>query len=148
MGDRELRQEHQEIAEQVNVGLRQMFKGIGEFTLTFTVKSANILLPTVIPAHVASRRSSVGQCRQGAFRGIDFSGKIQRFFADLWIILNGTLTYNKAVFMSWKRLRYARVAAEILHEISQQVGYIDQGLFHACSRCSPLPRRAGSTGPR
>lgn len=82
-------------------------------------------------------------------RGLDFSGKIQHAFSpDLWIILNGTFTYNKATYMSleeasdtpeWQR--------KTGHEISQQVGYIDQGLFRDAAEVAAAPKQNGQYGP-
>lgn len=141
-----------EIAEQVNVGLEaKLFKGIGEFTLDVYQEIRHNILSyrTVIPAHVGIEEKQLDNVGKVRSRGIDFSGKIQHAFSpDLWIILNGTLTYNKAVFMSleeafdtpeWQR--------KTGHEISQQVGYIDQGLFRDAAEVAAAPTQSGQYGP-
>ena len=82
-------------------------------------------------------------------RGIDFSGKIQHAFnKDLWVILNGTLTYNKVVYKeieeamnkpAWQRM--------VGKEISQKIGYISDGLFQDQAEIENAPVQAGSPQP-
>ena len=64
-------------------------------------------------------------------RGVDLSAKIQHAFSnDCWIILNGTLTYSKAIYKELEEAvdkpAYQRKTG---YELSQQVGYIAEGLF-------------------
>ena len=123
-----------EIAEQVNLGLEtKWFKGIFEFTVdAYQEVRHNILsYRTTIPSSVGIEYTPLDNIGKARSRGIDFSGKIQHSFnPDLWIILNGTLTYNKTIYKeieeatdkpSWQR--------KIGKELSQQVGYIAEGLF-------------------
>ena len=141
-----------EIAEQVNFGLEaKMFKGIMEFTLDAYQEIRHNILSyrLVIPSHVGIEQNQLDNIGKVRSRGIDFSGKIQHAFSpDLWIILNGTFTYNKAVYMSleeaadkpeWQRKKG--------HEISQQVGFIDQGLFRDEAEVANAPKQSGSYGP-
>ena len=141
-----------EIAEQVNVGLEaKLFKGIGEFTVDVYQEIRHNILSyrTVIPAHVGIESKQLDNIGKVRSRGLDFSGKIQHAFSpDLWIILNGTFTYNKATYMSleeasdtpeWQR--------KTGHEISQQVGYIDQGLFRDAAEVAAAPKQNGQYGP-
>ncbi|WP_065218326.1 MULTISPECIES: SusC/RagA family TonB-linked outer membrane protein [Butyricimonas] len=141
-----------EIAEQVNVGLEaKLFKGIGEFTLDVYQEIRHNILSyrTVIPAHVGVESLQLDNIGKVRSRGLDFSGKIQHAFSpDLWIILNGTFTYNKATYMSleeasdtpeWQR--------KTGHEISQQVGFIDQGLFRDAAEVAAAPKQNGQYGP-
>ena len=82
-------------------------------------------------------------------RGIDFSGKIQHAFnKDLWVILNGTLTYNKVVYKeieeamnkpAWQRM--------VGKEISLKLGYISDGLIQDQAEFENAPVQAGSPQP-
>ena len=128
-----------------------MFKGIMEFTLDAYQEIRHNILSyrLVIPSHVGIEQNQLDNIGKVRSRGIDFSGKIQHAFSpDLWIILNGTFTYNKAVYMSleeaadkpeWQRKKG--------HEISQQVGFIDQGLFRDEAEVANAPKQSGSYGP-
>ena len=76
---------------------------------------------------------------------LDFSGKIQKAFTpDFWIILNGTFTYSRA---EYKELDEATDTpwwqSKIGHEISQQVGFVDQGLFRSQAEVDYAPQQNG-----
>mgnify|MGYP000922589387 CR=1 FL=1 len=64
-------------------------------------------------------------------RGLDLSAKVQHSFSnDFWIILNGTFTYNKAVYKELEEATdkpYWQLKTG--YELSQRVGYIAEGLF-------------------
>lgn len=58
-----------------------------------------IELREVIPAHVGVEVSPLDNMGKTRSRGVDLSAKIQHAFSnDCWIILNGTLTYSKAIY--------------------------------------------------
>ena len=70
-------------------------------------------------------------------RGVDLSAKVQHAFSkDFWVIFNGTFTYSKAVY---KELEEAfdkpRWQWKTGHELSQEVGYIAEGLFRDQEMC-------------
>lgn len=141
-----------EIAEQVNLGLEtKWFDGILEFTLdAYQEIRHNVLsFRTVVPAAVgldALQMDNIGKVKS---RGIDFSGKIQHAFTpDFWVILNGTFTYNKAKYMELEeaadRPEWQR---KVGHEISQQVGYIAEGLFRDQAEIDNAPVQGGDLMP-
>lgn len=82
-------------------------------------------------------------------KGIDFSGKIQHAFSnDFWFILNGTFTYNKATYKEieeasgkpWYQMKKG-------NEISQQYGYIAEGLFIDQDEIDNSPFQGGEVQP-
>lgn len=91
-----------EIAEQVNLGVEaKLFDGLFEFTLDAyqEIRHNIIANRTTIPASMGVEVAPLDNIGKARSRGIDFSGKIQHAFSnDFWIILNGTLTYNKTVY--------------------------------------------------
>ena len=84
-----------------------------------------------IPAQIGVDVNPLDNLGKVRSRGVDVSAKVQHAFSnDFWVILNGTFTYSKAVYKEieepadrpsyqWKKG----------HELSQQVGYIAEGLF-------------------
>ena len=124
-----------EISEQVNVGLEsRFFKDVLELNVDIyqEIRHNIIANRTVIPANMGIELYPLDNMGKVRSRGMDLSAKVQHAFSpDFWIILNGTFTYNKAVY---KELEEAtdkpRWQWKRGHEISQQVGYIAEGLFH------------------
>ena len=137
-----------EVAEQVNLGLEaKMFKGVLEFTVdAYQQVRHNILAQRMtIPAHIGVESIPLDNVGKAKSQGIDFSGKIQKAFTpDFWIILNGTLTYSRA---EYKELDEATDTpwwqSKIGHEISQQVGFVDQGLFRSQAEVDYAPQQNG-----
>lgn len=90
--------------------------------------------------------ANIGKSRM---RGIDFSGKVQHAFSqDCWMILNGTLTYSKSIYKEieeaigkpeWQRMKG--------QEISQQIGYIAEGLFRDQAEINNSPVQGGDVMP-
>nr|WP_065219167.1 MULTISPECIES: TonB-dependent receptor [Butyricimonas] len=141
-----------EIAEQVNLGLEtKWFKGIFEFTMdAYQEVRHNILsYRTTIPSSVGVEYAPLDNIGKARSRGIDFSGKIQHSFnSDLWMILNGTLTYNKTIYKeieeatdkpTWQR--------KVGKELSQQLGYIAEGLFRDEAEIANSPVQGGDVMP-
>lgn len=141
-----------EIAEQINFGMEaKMFSGILEFTLdAFQEIRHNVIgnkntLPSSAGVEVAPL-ANIGKSRM---RGIDFSGKVQHAFSqDCWMILNGTLTYSKSIYKEieeaiskpeWQRMKG--------QEISQQIGYIAEGLFRDQAEINNSPVQGGDVMP-
>ncbi len=141
-----------EIAEQANLGLEaKLFNGIVEFTADAyrEIRHNIIANRTTIPASMGIEvppMDNIGKVKSG---GIDFSGKIQHAFSnDFWVILNGTFTYNKATYLEieeatdkphWQR--------KVGKEISQQVGYIAEGLFRDRAEIDNSPVQGGNVMP-
>jgi len=70
------------------------------------------------------------------------------FTPDIWIILNGTVTFNKATFMEIEEAsgkEYYQMKKG--HEISQQVGYIAQGLFRDEAEIASAPVQGSNVLP-
>ena len=141
-----------EIAEQVNFGLEmKLFKGIVDLTVDVYQQIRHNILDyrRTIPANMGIQYLQLANIGKARSRGLDFSGKIQHAFSpDFWIILNGTFTYNKATYLD---LEEASDKPEWQkkegHELSQQVGYIDQGLFHDETEIANAPRQDGDVMP-
>ena len=141
-----------EVAEQVNFGLEaKMFKGILEFNLDVYQQIRHNILSyrMTIPGHVGLENYQLDNIGKARSRGIDFSGKIQHAFSpDLWIILNGTFTYNKAIYKALDEPTDKPAwQSKIGHELSQQIGYIDQGLFRDQAEVDYSPKQNGNYGP-
>ena len=123
-----------EVSEQVNLGLEtRFFKDILEINADIyqEIRHNIIANRTVIPANAGVEIPPLDNIGKVRSRGVDLSAKIQHAFTpDFWIILNGTFTYNKAVY---KELEEATDKPDwqrsVGHELSQQVGYIAEGLF-------------------
>lgn len=141
-----------EIAEQVNLGMElKLFKGILDCTLDIYQQVRHNILDyrRVVPANMGIQSFQLANVGKARSRGLDFSGKIQHAFtSDFWIILNGTFTYNKAIYLEleeasdkpeWQRKKG--------HELSQQVGYIDQGLYRDEAEIAYAPYQDGDRMP-
>ena len=123
-----------EVAEQINLGVEtRFFKDILELNADFYQEIRHNIIETrvSIPAQIGVEINPLDNLGKIRSRGVDLSAKVQHAFTnDFWIILNGTLTYSKAIYKEieeptdrpsyqWKKG----------HEISQPVGYIAEGLF-------------------
>ena len=103
----------------------------------------------MIPATVGLERYQLANVGKVRSHGFDLSGKIQHAFTnDFWIILNGTFTYSKAVYLeieeapdkpAWQMKKD--------HEISQAVGYIAEGLFRDQAEIDNSPVQGGDVMP-
>lgn len=144
-----------EVGEQFNLGLElKLFGGLFEMTLDAYQEIRHNILSYryAVPSHVGLgsytylQLDNVGSARS---RGIDFSGKIQHAFnKDTWLILSGTFTYNKTVYdyleespdtPEWQR--------KVGHEISQQIGYIAEGLFQSQEEIDNAPFQSDNVQP-
>ena len=141
-----------EIAEQVNLGVEtKLFGGLLEINADFYQEIRHNILDyrTAIPQTTgleAYQLSNVGRARS---RGIDLAGKIQHAFSnDLWVIFNGTFTYNKAIY---QKIEEATDKPEWQlrkgHEISQPIGYIAEGLFRDQAEIDNSPVQGGDLMP-
>ena len=123
-----------EVSEQVNFGLEsRFFKDILEVNADIYQEIRHNIIGNrmVIPANAGVELAPLDNIGKVRSRGIDLSAKVQHAFSpDFWVILNGTFTYNKAVY---KELEEATDKPEwqrsVGHELSQAVGYIAEGLF-------------------
>ena len=123
-----------EVSEQVNLGLEtRFFKDILEVNVDLYQEVRHNIIEnrTVIPANMGIEVAPLDNMGKVRSRGVDLAGKVQHAFSpDFWIILNGTFTYSKAVY---KELEEATdkpyYQLKTGYEISQQVGYIAEGLF-------------------
>lgn len=141
-----------EIAEQVNLGLEaKLFKGVVEFTLdAFQEVRHNILANrTTIPSSMGVELAPLDNIGKARTRGLDFSGKIQHAFTnDLWVILNATATYSESKYLEIEEATDKPVwQRKVGHEISQQVGYIAEGLFRDQAEIDNSPVQGGDVMP-
>lgn len=77
------------------------------------------------------------------------SAKVQHAFSkDFWVIFNGTFTYSKAIY---KELEEAfdkpRWQWKTGHELSQEVGYIAEGLFRDQAEIDNSPQAKTTSMP-
>lgn len=141
-----------EVSEQVNLGLEsKFFNGLLEVNLdAYQEIRHNIIgYRTNVPANSGIERNQLDNIGKARSRGIDFSGKIQHAFShDFWFILNGTLTFNKTVYKeveeasnkpAWQRMTG--------QELSQQIGYIAEGLFQDQAEIDNSPVQSGDVMP-
>ena len=141
-----------EIAEQVNLGLEaKLFNGVVEFTVDAYQEIRHNILSyrTTIPSAMGVELSPLDNIGKARSRGIDFSGKVQHAFTnDFWVILNGTFTYTKAIY---KQLDEATDKPwwqkKVGKELSQQIGYIAEGLFHDYAEIENSPTQGGDVMP-
>lgn len=116
-----------EIAEQSNIGIEtKLFGGIVEINADIYQEIRHNILDYryTMPSTTGLEKAQIGNVGKARSRGIDLSGKVQHAFSpDLWMILNGTFTYSKAIYReieeatskpSWQRREG--------HELSQQIG--------------------------
>ncbi|MFO3727962.1 MULTISPECIES: SusC/RagA family TonB-linked outer membrane protein [Butyricimonas] len=141
-----------EIAEQVNLGLEmKLFDGLLDFTLDAYQEIRHNIIGsrTTIPSSMGFEIAPLANIGKAKSQGIDFSGKVQHAFSnDFWMILNGTLTYNKATYLKIEEATNKPVwQLKKGHELSQQVGYIAEGLFHDQAEIDNAPVQGGKVMP-
>ena len=141
-----------EISEDYNLGIEAKFFG-GLLEMQADIYRSyrhNIISERVnIPASVGIEVNPLDNIGKTYSRGIDLSAKLQHQFSeDLWLILNGTLTYNKVTYKeiqeptdkpAWQR--------KVGREISQAMGYIAEGLFRDQAEIDNSPRQDGDVQP-
>lgn len=141
-----------EIAEQVNFGVDMaMWNGLLNLTVdAYQEKRHNILSQRLtVPATMGLGLYPYDNGGKVRSRGLDVEAKIQHAFSnDLWIILTGTMTYSKATIFeldeavdkpAWQR--------RIGKDISQQIGYIAEGLFQTQQEIDAAPTQSGQVMP-
>ena len=123
-----------EVSEQINLGLEtRFFKDILEINADIYEEIRHNIIETrvTIPAQVGVEVNPLDNLGKIRSRGFDLSAKVQRSFSpDFWIILNGTMTYSKAIYKELEESTnkpYWQLKNG--HELSQRVGYIAEGLF-------------------
>ncbi|MGL5683092.1 MAG: SusC/RagA family TonB-linked outer membrane protein [Marinifilaceae bacterium] len=141
-----------EIAEQINLGLEtKLFKGLMEFNLDVyqEIRHNIIAYRTTIPGSVGIEKPPLDNIGKARSRGFDFSGKLQHSFSkDFWVILNGTLTYNKTTYLEIEEpMARPEWQKKTGHELSQGVGYIAEGLFRDKAEIATAPRQGGDLMP-
>ena len=141
-----------EIAEQKNLGIEaKLFGGLIEAQADIyqEIRHNIISTRTTIPASMGIEVDPLANIGKTDSRGVDLSLKVQKAFNnDCWMILNGTLTYNKVKYKAieeatnkpaWQR--------KLGHEISQPIGYIAEGLFRDQAEIDNSPRQDGDVMP-
>lgn len=141
-----------EVAEQVNLGVEtKLFNGLFEVNADIYQEIRHNIIDyrITMPASMGLEQYQLANVGKVRSRGIDLSGKIQHAFRNnFWIILNGTFTYSKAVYLqieeakdkpAWQRKKG--------QEISQSVGYIAEGLFQDQAEIDNSPVQGGDLMP-
>lgn len=125
----------------------RFFKDILEFNADIYQETRHNVIDyrTVIPANMGMEIPPLDNVGKIRARGFDLSTKVQHAFSkDLWVILNGTFTYSKAKFLSIEEsLDKPRYQWRNGHEISQQIGYVADGLFHDYAEINAAPTQPG-----
>lgn len=141
-----------EVSEQMNLGVDlKLFKDLLEVNADIYREVRHNVLDsrTTIPSTLGLSELPLDNVGKVNSRGIDISAKIQHSFSsDLWIILNGTFTYNKAEFY---KIEEATNKPEWLRkmgrDISQPFGYIAEGLFIDEQEIINAPYQGGNIMP-
>lgn len=141
-----------EVAEQINLGAEvKLFNGLVDMNVDVYQETRHNIYSyrTTLPSTMGLENPPLDNIGKARSRGIDISGKIQHAFnSDFWFILNGTFTYNKSTFLqieeaagkpAWQKKKG--------HDISQQFGYIAEGLFHDQDEINNSPYQAGELQP-
>lgn len=141
-----------ETNEQLNIGLDlKLFDGVLEMNMdAYHAIRHNIYdYRYTVPASVGLNQYPLDNFGKVDSKGFDFSGKVQHAFSsDLWVILNGTLTYNKATYKAveepsgkpeWQK--------KVGHDISQSFAYIAEGLFQDEAEIENSPVQDGIVEP-
>ena len=89
---------------------------------------------------------NIGKARS---RGIDFSGKIQHAFSsDFWVIFNSTFTFNQSKYLELEEASdKPEWQKKVGHDLSQQIGYIAEGLFADQQEIDNAPKQSGDVQP-
>ena len=141
-----------EVSEQINLGLEtRLFKDILEINADFYQEIRHNIIEsrTVLPANMGVEVAPLDNMGKVRSRGVDLSAKVQHAFSkDFWVIFNGTFTYSKAIY---KELEEAfdkpRWQWKTGHELSQEVGYIAEGLFRDQAEIDNSPQAKTTSMP-
>lgn len=141
-----------EIAEQTNFGLEAKFlQGLIDIQVdAYREIRHNILdYRRVIPASMGLEYYQLDNVGSAKSHGIDFSGKIQKAFTpDFYVILNTTFTYSRTKYLSLEEATDKPIwQKKVGHDISQQVGYIAEGLFTDQAEIDNSPKQSGDVQP-
>ena len=141
-----------EVAEQSNLGIElKMFRDLFEANIDLYQEIRHNILDyrNVIPVTMGLEAPQLGNVGKARSRGIDLSAKIQHMINnDFWFILNGTFTYSKAKYLEIEEATdKPEWQLKEGHEISQQVGYIAEGLFRDQAEIDNSPRQGGDVMP-
>ncbi len=141
-----------EIAEQNNIGVEaKLFKGLVELQADFyrEIRHNIISNRTTVPASMGIEVDPLDNIGETLSKGVDLSLKVQKAFSnDCWMILNGTLTYNKVTYKSLQEaINKPAWQRKVGKEISQPIGYIAEGLFRDQAEIDNSPRQEGDVMP-
>ena len=141
-----------EIAEDYNFGIdTKLFKGLVEIQADFyrSIRHNIISNRLFIPASMGIEVAPLDNIGETLSRGVDLSLKLQHQFSeDLWMILSGTLTYNKVTYRKIEQpVGHPEWQDKIGKEISQALGYIAEGLFKDQAEIDNSPFQGGDVMP-
>jgi TonB-linked SusC/RagA family outer membrane protein len=141
-----------EVAEQANVGLEaKLFRGLVDFTAeAYQEVRHNIYdLRYDVPSTVGLGTPPLDNVGKVRSRGLEFQLKLQKAFSkDFYILVNSTLSFNKAKFMEVEEPQgIPEWQKRTGKEISQQFGYISEGLFRDEAEIANSPTQSGNVMP-
>lgn len=139
-----------EVAEQTNFGLDfTLFGGLIDVTAeAFQEIRHNILSQrVVVPATMGLGLYPYANIGKGRSRGFDVKVKIQKQFnKDFYFILNSTFSYSKSIYLELEEgADKPAWQSRIGHDISQQIGYIAEGLFQSQEEIDRSPVQQGGS---
>ena len=141
-----------EVAETTNLGIELSFwDGLVEIQADLYEQIRHNIISNrmVIPAHMGIEVPPLDNIGSTRGRGVDLSAKVQKAFTnDIYMILNGTFTYNKTVYKEIEEA-YDKPEWQLKpgQEISQEMGYIAEGLFRDQAEIDNAPRQDGDVMP-
>lgn len=141
-----------EVGEQMNLGLDlSLFNKIIELNADIYREVRHNVLDyrRTIPSSLGLSKPALDNVGKVDSRGIDLSLKVQHAFSrDLWIILNSTFTYNRAKYLEIEEATNKPAwQKKVDREISQQFGYVAEGLFTDEAEIANSPFQGGNVMP-
>ncbi len=141
-----------EVAEKANLGLEMSFlDGLFDLNIdAFEEVRHNIISNrVVIPQSMGVPTAPLDNIGKGRTRGVDLTAKFQKQFnSDFWVILNGTLSYAQSEYLEIEEATdKPDYQKKVGQEISQQIGYIADGLFADWEEIENSPIQGGDVMP-
>lgn len=141
-----------EVGEQMNLGFDlSLFNKIVELNADIYREVRHNVLDyrVTIPSTLGLSKPALDNVGKVESKGIDLALKVQHAFtSDLWIILNGTFTYNRAEFLEIEEASNKPAwQKKVGREISQSYGYIAEGLFTDEAEIVNSPFQGGDVMP-
>lgn len=141
-----------EVSEQANFGTEiKLFNKLIDLNVDVykEVRHNIYSYRNVIPLTMGLLRPPLANVGKVEAHGLDLALKIQHAFSsDFWFLLNGTFTYNKATYKKVEEISNKFPwQNKVGREISQQFGYVAEGLFQDQTEIDNSPGQSGNVMP-